>query len=116
MVTIVGQDAAGNHQRVPISPTPGNRDTVRGSLFPLFWWPMSCQDEKTWTTKIGEIGEIVTLSWFWHFTLRGNRGNRDPISVLKETRYVCRYVLPFFGHWLVHASDVMVAMDENMYD
>ena len=47
---------------------------------------------------------------------RGNRGNRDPISVLKETRYVCRYVLTFFGHWLVHASDVMVAMDENMYD
>ena len=31
--------------------------------------------------KIGEIGEIATLSWFWHFTLRGNRGNRDPLSV-----------------------------------
>ena len=30
--------------------------------------------------------------------------------------YVCRYVLTLFGHWLVHASDVMVAMDENMYD
>jgi len=25
-------------------------------------------------------------------------------------------VLTFFGDWLVHASDVMVAMDENMYD
>ena len=41
---------------------------MRGSLFPLFplfWWSMSWQDEKTWRTKIGEIG---TLSWFWHFT------------------------------------------------
>ena len=26
------------------------------------------------------------------------------------------YVLTFFGDWLAHASDVMVAMDENMYD
>ena len=34
--------------------------------------------------------------------------------VLEESRYVCRYVLTFFGDWLVHASDVMVAMDENM--
>ena len=100
--------------RDPLSVFPGwSAKTMRGSLFPLFWWPMSWQDEKTWTTKIVEIG---TLSWFWHFTLRGNRGNRDPISVLKETRYVCRYVLTFFGHWLVHASDVMVAIEENMYD
>ena len=70
----------------------GNRDhhmvlafhpgkTLRGSLFHLFWWPMSWQDGKTWTTKIGEIGEIGTLSWFWRFTLRGNRGNRDPLMV-----------------------------------
>ena len=29
---------------------------------------------------------------------------------------MCGYVLTFFGDWLVHASDVMVAMDENMYD
>ena len=36
--------------------------------------------------------------------------------VLEESRYVCGYVLTFFGDWLVHASDVMVAMDENMYD
>ena len=63
-----------NAERVPISPAK----TMRGSLFPLFWWSMSWQDEKTWTTKIGEIG---TLSWFWHFTLRGNRGNRDPLIV-----------------------------------
>ena len=47
---------------------------------------------------------------------RGNRGNRDPLMVLEESRCVCRYVLTFFGNWLVHASDVMVAMDENMYD
>ena len=49
--------------------------TMRGSLFPLFplfWWPMSIHPVKTWTTKIGEIGEIGTLSWFWRFTLRGN--------------------------------------------
>ena len=70
----------------------GNRDPVsvfpwwsakamKGPLFPLFWWPMSWQDDKAWTTKIGEIGEIGTLSWFWHFTLRGNKGNRDPVSV-----------------------------------
>ena len=51
-----------------------------------------------------------------HFTLRGNRGNRDPLMVLEESRFVCGYVLTFFGDWLVHASDVMVAMDENMYD
>ena len=92
-----------NHERVPISP-----------ISPILVVHVS-SDVKTLTMKIVEI-EIGTLSWFWHFTLRGNRGNRDPISVLKETRYVCRYVLTFFGHWLVHASDVMVAMDENMYD
>ena len=82
-----------NHERAPISPILA-----------------------AWTTKIGEIGEIGTLSWFWHFTLRGNRGNRDPLMVLEESRFVCGYVLTFFGDWLVHASDVMVAMDENMYD
>ena len=51
--------------------------TMRGSLFPLlplrvkcqnhfplFWWSMPCHLVKTWATKIGEIG---TLSWFWHF-------------------------------------------------
>ena len=72
----------------------GNRDplmvlalhpekTLRGSLFPLApkgevpkpwegpYFPISpilvVQDEKAWRTKIGEIG---TLSWFWHFTQR----------------------------------------------
>ena len=161
--------------RDPLSVFPWwSAKTMKGSLFPLFWWPMSIHPVKTWTTKIGEIGEIGTLSWFWHFTLRGNRGNRDPLSVfpwwsaktmkgslfrwpmswdvktwatkigeigeigtlswfwhftlrvnrgnrdplmvLEESRYVCGYVLTFFGDWLVHASDVMVAMDENMYD
>ena len=89
----------------------GNRDplmvlalhpgkTLRGSLFPLLPLRVKCQnhervpislispilvvhvssDVKTLTMKIGEIGEIGTLSWFWH-TLRGNRGNRDPLSV-----------------------------------
>ena len=33
--------------------------------------------------------------------------------VLEESRCVSGYVLTFFGDWLVHASDVMVAMDEN---
>ena len=76
--------------------------TLRGSLFPLLPLRVKCQNhervpispispffmvnvltsEETWTTKIGEIGEIGALSWFWHFTLRGNRGNRDPLMVL----------------------------------
>ena len=92
----------------------GNRDplmvlalhpgkTLRGSLFPLLPLRVKCQNhervpispifmvnvltsEETWTTKIGEIGEIGTLSWFWHFTLRGNRGNRDPLMVLAQAR------------------------------
>ena len=71
--------------RDPLSVFPWwSAKTMRGSLFPLFpifWWPMSIHPVKTWTTKIGEIGEIGTLSWFWHFTLRGNRGNRDPLMV-----------------------------------
>ena len=52
----------------PYCPSGWSAKTMRGSLFPLFplfWWSMSWQDEKTWRTKIGEIG---TLSWFWHFT------------------------------------------------
>ena len=51
-----------NHERVPVSlfwwPM---------SIHPLFWWPMSIHPVKTWATKIREIGEIGTLSWFWHF-------------------------------------------------
>ena len=108
---------------------------MRGSLFPLLPLRVKCQNHERvpispispilvanvyshgfGTSPLGEIGEIGTLSWFWHFTLRGNRGNRDPLMVLEESRYVCRYVLTFFGDWSVHASDVMVAMDENMYD
>ena len=45
-----------------------------------------------------------------------NSGNSDPLMVLEESRAVCRYALTFFGDGLVHASDVMVAMDENMHD
>ena len=59
-----------NHERVPISP-----------ISPIFMVNVLTSEE-TWTTKIGEIGEIGTLSWFWRFTLRGNRGNRDPLMVL----------------------------------
>ena len=50
--------------------------TLRGSYFPYFGGP--CLDRM----NIGEIEEIGTLSWFWHFTLRGNRGNRDAVMVL----------------------------------
>ena len=50
--------------------------TMIGSLFFIVNVLIS---EETWITKIGEIG---TLSWFWYFTLRGNRGNRDPFMVL----------------------------------
>ena len=71
--------------RDPLSVFPGwSAKTMRGSLFPLFWSSMSFHLVKTWTTKIEEIGEIGTLSWFWHFTLRGNRRNRDPISFWKK--------------------------------
>ena len=73
-----------NAETVPISPISPQGEVPKpwgGSLFPvfhLFWWPMSWQDDETWTTKIGEIG---TFSWFWRITLRGNRGNRDPLMV-----------------------------------
>ena len=95
-----------NHERVPISPILVAHVLTR----------RQDMDQNRGNTKIGEIGEIGTLSWFWRFTLRGNRGNRDLLMVFEESRYVCRYVLTFFGDWLVQASDVMVAMDENMYD
>ena len=120
--------------RDPLSVFPWwSAKTMRGSLFPLFPLRVKCQNhERVPISPIlfahvltrwqgmdhqnrGNRG-IGTLSWFWHFTLRGNRGNRDPLMVLEESRYVCGYVLTFFGDWLVHASDVMVAMDENMYD
>ena len=60
--------------------------------------------------------DVSENSGFSPQNIHFNRGNRDPLMVLEESRYVCRYVLTFFGDWLVHASDVMVAMDENMYD
>ena len=68
--------------RDPLSVFPWwSAKTMKGPLFPLFWWPMSWQDDKAWATKIGEIGEIGTLPWFWQFNFRGNRENRDPLSV-----------------------------------
>ena len=82
--------------RDPLSVFPWwSAKTMKGSLFPIFWWPMSIHPVKTWTTKIREIGEIGTLSWFWHFTLRGNRGNRDPLSV--------------FPWWSAPISPILVA-------
>ena len=90
--------------------------TIKGSLFPLFWWPIFIYPVKIWITKIGEIEEIATLSWFWHLTFRGNRRNRDLFMVLEESRYMCRYVMTFFGDWLVHASNKMIAMNKNIYD
>ena len=93
----------------------GNRDpfniflrwsakSMTGPLFALFWWPISWQDDKTWTTKIGKIGEIGILLWFWHLTLGKNRGNRKHLIILEEN-YVCRYVLIFFGDCLVYVVD-----------
>ena len=52
----------------------------KGSLFPLFWWPMSIHPVKTWTTKIGEIGEIGTLSCFGTSPL-GEIGEIGTLSV-----------------------------------
>ena len=54
---------------------------MKGSLFPLFWWPMSIHPVKTWTTKIGEIGEIGTLSWFWHLGEIGEIGTLSVFSL-----------------------------------
>ena len=69
----------------------GNRDPLNvflgevtkaweGPYFPYvpYFQGLSFHLAKAWTTKMGEIG---TLSWFWHFTLRENRGNRDPLNV-----------------------------------
>ena len=67
------QSRGNRGNRDPLSVFPWwSAKTMKRSLFPLFWWPMSIHPVKTWTTKIGEIGEIGTLSWFWHFALRGN--------------------------------------------
>ena len=101
-LVILSRHGPGN--RDPLSVFPGLKwpTTTRGPLFPLFWWPMSWHRDPDKTLALHQN--------------RGNRGNRDPLMVLEESRCVCRYVLTFFGNWLVHASDVMVAMDENMYD
>jgi len=89
VVTMVSQDVA------------NKQETMRESLFPLLALRVMCQNHervpispispicldpsldlvKAWTLKIGEIEEIGTLSWFWHITLRANRGNRDSLTV-----------------------------------
>ena len=97
-----------NHEMVPIFPilvaniysscqdmdhqNKGNRNPL--NVFPC----LSCHLAKTWTTKIGEIGEIGTLSWFWHFTLRGNRANRDPLSIFPwwSAKTMKRSLFPLF--------------------
>ena len=70
MVTIVGQDAAGNHERVPISPIAPKGEVPKpweGPYFPYFPYfgglcLLICQD--------------------MDHQNRGNRGNRDPLMVL----------------------------------
>ena len=76
------------HERVLISPISPKGEVPKpweGPYFPYFPYlgapilvvhaSSSCQDMGHQNREIG------TLSWFWHFTLRGNRGNRDPLSV-----------------------------------
>ena len=82
--------------RDPLSILPGwSAKTMRGSLFPLFWWPMSWQDDKTWTTKIGEIGEIGTLSWFWHLTF----GEIGEIGEIWMKTCMIKNVFGIDGYW-----------------
>ena len=72
------------HERVPIHPISPKGEVPKPWYFPYFpyFQGLSFHLPKTWTTKIRETEEIGTLSWFWHFTLGGNRGNRDPLKVL----------------------------------
>ena len=86
------------------------RKTLRGSLFPLFPLRVKCQNHerapispvKTWTTKIGEIGEIGTPlmvlalhqgktlrgSLFPLFPLRCQNHERVPISPISPVLVV----------------------------
>ena len=91
------------HERVPISPISLKGEVPKpweGPYFPYFpyFQGLSFHLAKTWTTKIGEIGEIGTFSWYWHFTLRGNRGNRDPLSVFPwwSAKTMKRSLFPLF--------------------
>ena len=116
VVTRVSQDAASKQESVrgslfPLLPLRGKCQNER-LPFPLFFGSIfpSCQDmDHQKRENRGTRNPLMV----WHFI---PRGNRDHLSVLKERRYVFRYVLTLFGHWVVHASDVMVAMDESMYD
>ena len=65
----------------PLKVKSQNHERVLFPLFPLFWWSMSCHLVKTWATKIGEIG---TLSWFWHFTHENAERVPFPISPKRE--------------------------------
>ena len=75
-----------------------NVKIMKGSLFPVFCRPMYIHPVKIWTTKIREIGEIGTLSWFRYFTLRENRGNKDPLSVFLRwsAKTMKRSLFPLF--------------------
>ena len=55
-----------NHERVPISP-----------ISPMLVVHVLAR----WKDMDHQNRGNRTLSWFWHFTLRGNRGNRDPLMV-----------------------------------
>ena len=63
LVTIVGQDAVGNHERIPISPIAPKGEVPKpwkGSLFrlfPIFWWSMSCHLVKR-TLSAFFLGEV----------------------------------------------------------
>ena len=76
-----------NHERVPISPISPIlvvHVLARWKDRPLKIGEIGEIGTLSWTLRgnhgfgtspLGEIGEIETLSWFWHFTLRGNRGS-----------------------------------------
>ena len=83
VVTIVGQDAAGNHDRVSISPISPKGEVPKPweGLFPLFWWPMSIHPVKTWATKIGEIGTLSVFSLGGAKTMRGSLFPLFPLRV-----------------------------------
>ena len=76
--------------------------TMKGSLFPLFWWPMSWQDDKAWTTKIGEIGEIGTLSWFGTSPL-GEIGEIGTLSVFSLDEVPKPWKCPYLDPLMVLA-------------
>ena len=102
MVTIVGQDAAGNHQRVPISPIAPKgevpkpwegpyfpyfpyfgglcllilpRKTLRGSLFPLLPLRVKRQNHERVPISPILVAHVLTRWKDMDHQNRGNRGN-----------------------------------------